>query len=126
MSRNLNPDFQFVRGDNHGQQFRAIVAGTEDPFDLTDAELRFSVKANKKDLLVLFQRRNAEAGGGPDQIEVTNAAAGEFTVYIVPDNTADLEGDLYYWYDIEARFVAEVITIKKPARFLLIQDITPP
>jgi len=124
MSRNLNPDFQFVRGDNHGQQFRAIISGTEDPFDLTDAELRFTVKLSKKDTAFLFQRRNDEAGGGPDEIEVTDAAAGEFTVFIVPENSADLEGDLYYWYDIEARFDEEVITIKRPARFLLIQDIT--
>lgn len=116
----LNPDFEFFRRDNHAQQFRITLGG--DSYDITDAQLRFSARYKPTGEL-LFQKKNAAAGGGSSEIQMVDPSTGRCLVFIVPADTEDLDGDTKYYYDLEMIDGGQTTTVKK-GFFNLIQDIT--
>lgn len=83
-SDRLRYDFpQFMRGDT----FTLTVTYTQDG-DLTGASITATFRDEND--AVVFTRRNAAAGGGATEINITVAASGIFVVYIVPANTTGL------------------------------------
>jgi len=109
------------RGDNKNQKFVVQIDGT--PMDISISSLKFTVKKKDTDTAALFQRKNTNAGGGPSEIEMTDPTNGKFTVKILPSNTATLEGNVKYWYDIEMILGGSVRTLVKN-RILVNIDIT--
>ena len=96
--------------DNHIKMFKGDHRDLEvtlswpdgDPVDLTDAEIRFTVKEKLKDpqSAAKITKANAAAGGSDDEIKIINAAGGRLDVYLVPADTEDIDPATYQW-DIE-------------------------
>lgn len=92
---------RMFKGDN-----RTLKAAMSYPdgavVDLTDSELRFTVKERTSDTQALAKitKANTAAGGDDTQIKITNAAGGACEVYLVPADTETLNPGTYYW-DIE-------------------------
>jgi len=119
----VEPTFTMIRGDDWSQGFVAKYSPSEDPVDLTDAELRFTVR-KKKTGDIVFQKKNTAAGGSDAEIEVTDAVNGEFTVYIASSDTEEIEGDLKYWFDAEMIKNSLKTTLGVPGRLEILYDIT--
>ena len=66
-------------------------------FDLTGAEITFSVKNNLNDTTALIERKNAAAGGGSDEIEDIDLVNGRFDLKLVASNTSSLDSGTYKW-----------------------------
>jgi hypothetical protein len=69
------------------------------PLDGTE-QIFFTVKASTQDEEFLIQKRNDNAGGGDEEINITVPTSGEFEVYLIPADTEDLEPSVYV-YDIK-------------------------
>jgi len=71
----------------------------DDPVDLTDAKLYFTVKTKMSDpdTSAIFQKKNAAAGGGDTEIKVTDATGGAAEIYVVPADTEDVNPGNYMW-----------------------------
>lgn len=63
------------------------------------AEIIFSVKENFTDEEFIFQRKNSLAGGGDDEILITDGGNGIAEIYLIPDNTEDIMAGTYV-YDV--------------------------
>jgi len=61
--------------------------------DITNATIHFNVKKRDTDEEYLFTKSTAEI----TEIEITDAPAGKFNIYIVPTDTEDLEPGQYYF-----------------------------
>lgn len=123
MSSNDNP-MRMFRGDNRDAD---VTANWPDgtPVDFTDAKITMTVKerASDGDAAALFQRKNTAAGGSDDEVLVSSPTSGQFTVYIVPDNTSNLNPGVYV-YDIQAVLSSgKVLTLVKD-KFILKADVT--
>lgn len=123
MSTNDN-SIRMFRGDNRDAD---ITANWPDntPIDFTSAKLTMTVKerAADADVDALFQRKNTAAGGSDDEIYTPLPASGQFTVHIVPANTADMDPGVYV-YDIQAILSSgKVLTLVKD-KFILKADVT--
>jgi hypothetical protein len=89
-------DITLRRGDS--QNYRVTVTDGTNPIDLTDAVVKFAVKKR-------IQDTNAEAiifkaSYDAREIEITNAAGGEFLIYIKTEDTFDKPPATYSW-DVE-------------------------
>jgi len=85
-----NAEWQFDFKDQDGE----IV-------NLTGASITFTVKESIEQTLVAeIIRQNTAAGGDDNEIEIDDAAAGLYSVKLVPVNTASLDEGGYY-YDIK-------------------------
>lgn len=99
----VNEDYQvrMFKGDNRTLEI-TLSWPDGDPVDLTDAELRFTVK--EKTSLPQSQasitKANQKAGGSDTQIKVMNAAGGRCDIYLLPADTESMNPGTYYW-DIE-------------------------
>jgi hypothetical protein len=118
---NLNPDFTFFKQDHHNQQFKVTLANQD--YDLTTAQVTFTIKEALKDTEFLIQKKNSLAGGGPSEIEMIEPVEGRFVVYILPADTDFVNGDYTYWYDIEVTNAGETRTVKR-GQVRILQDIT--
>lgn len=123
MSTNDN-SIRMFRGDNRKAD---ITANWPDntPVDFTLAKLTMTVKerAADPDADALFQRKNAAAGGSDSEIFVSNPTGGQFTVFVVPDNTVAVNPGMYI-YDIQAILASgDVLTLVKD-KFILKADVT--
>jgi len=68
--------------------------------DLTNAQVVFVLKVdeNDADADASVTKKTANlAGGGNEQVEITDAPNGVLKVYLVPTDTASLDGGTYYW-----------------------------
>jgi hypothetical protein len=113
---------ELFRGDNLDQQF-LLTDASGLAIDVTDAELIFSVKETEDDVSPLFQRKNENAGGSEGEIEMVDPAAGKFTVHVIPSNTSSLDGNQFYWYDIQMVKDGKTLTLIKD-KLELKTDIT--
>lgn len=123
MSQNVatTPDKAFFIRDSIHWQFRVTLAGAG--LDLDGYAITFTIRSSIRDQDVLVQKRNALAGGGSSEIDMTEPDEGRFIVNIDPADTEDLDGDLNYYYDIQIVKAGEVITPRRGiVRFY--QDIT--
>lgn len=93
------------------------------PIPIQSSEITFIVKKNKEDTTPLFQRQNAAAGGGDDEIDFyTDGSDGIFDVFIVPSNTSGAEEGEYF-YSAEVVVPAGDVYIKEPEIFNLKGDL---
>lgn len=92
---------KMFKGDNRDLEV-TLSWPNGDPVDLTDAEVRFTVKEKLKDpqSAAKIYKANQKAGGGDDEIKVINAAGGRLDVYLVPTDTDNIDPATYQW-DIE-------------------------
>lgn len=121
MTCGTNSDFAFYRGDNFDLKCTVKVSGV--PHDITGAALIFSIKENPTDTTYIFQRKNADAGGSPSEIEMSDPTNGEFKIHVLPINTLNVPGDVNYWYDIQMTLSGTITTVKR-GRVFIAQDIT--
>lgn len=100
MSLEVNKITMFIRDD----RTLSVSVNQDDgtPVNLTSAKIWFTVKARTSDTddQALIQKKNTAAGGGDDQIKIVVAAQGKMEVYLVPDDTEDLDPGTYI-YDIQ-------------------------
>ena len=96
------------------------------PGDLTGAKIWFSVKRElgDDDADALIVKKSANNDGDDTQAKVYNGEDGIIEVYILPEDTEDIdEGD--YWFDV----VIETSSGRRleavgPSRFRIIQPVT--
>lgn len=87
----LKQDYEFLRGDTAQIPVQLFEdAKRTIPLDITSLGLIFSVKLKNSDLTFLFQKKNAAAGGGSDQLEVTDGPAGEALIKPINADTVSL------------------------------------
>lgn len=121
MTNGTNSDFAFYRGDNF--DLTCIIKSGGIVLDLTGAALIFSIKENPTDTIYILQKKNADAGGGPSEIEMSDPTNGEFKIHVLPINTLNVPGDVNYWYDIQMTLSGTITTVKR-GRVFIAQDIT--
>lgn len=86
-------------GDN--ETFEAEITDENDnPIPLTSTKIWFTVRKHYTDEDFYIQKKNTLAGGGDDEIKVTDEANGICEIYLVPDDTKDMYPDVYV-YDIQ-------------------------
>jgi hypothetical protein len=115
--------FEMFRGDSRDQPFAIKYKSNGNPVNLTGAQVRFTVRQNEDDVDFAFQYKNLAAGGSATQIEMTDAVNGQFTVHINSTDTAQVQGNQRYWYDVEIILAGKTTTVVKD-RVLFKQDIT--
>lgn len=95
-------------------------------FDITGAKVWFSVKAelDELDADALITKLNTAAGGDDTQARITDGTGGELEIYILPDDTEDIEaGD--YWFDVVIETTApRKLQAVSPSRFSIRQPVT--
>lgn len=117
---------RMTKGDNRDLEV-TLTWPNGDPVDLTDSELRFTVKEKLSDpqSAAKITKANAKAGGGDTEIKIINPAGGRLDVYLVPTDTEDLDPATYQW-DIEVILATgKKITAVKD-RITLKADVTTP
>jgi hypothetical protein len=92
--------FERYRGDTISLALSLIDPDSGEAFDPTGWALLFSLKLNpsEADLAALVQKSSVVGG-----FEVTAAAAGAVTLTLVPADTAGLERDVPYQFDVQAQ-----------------------
>jgi len=123
MSNEANRIVMFIR-DN---RTLSVSAAYEDgsATDLTGAKMWFTVKqrSSDPDANALISKKNTAAGGGDSEIRVTDAAAGRAEVYIVPDDTENMDPGIYV-YDVQVTLAdGKTYTIVRD-RITLKEDVT--
>jgi hypothetical protein len=94
-------DITLYRGDDRTLSV-SVNDSDGDPVNLTSAKVWFTAKQRMRDLdadAVLF-KRNTAAGGSDAEITLTDAANGQAEVYIVPDDSDDIDA-AHYTYDVQ-------------------------
>lgn len=97
-------------------------------FNLTDAAIWFTVKRDPRDTdaKAIITKATANVDGGADsQILITDGAAGEAEIYLLPADTEGLEipsYDLHYGVQVKTA-AGKVYTVARGS-FRLVSDIT--
>lgn len=115
-----NQNIELYRGDS--RTFKVTVKDENgNAVDITGASIKFSVKERIGDASYVFQKTSAQSS----EITITDAANGEYEVYIVPANTQNLD-IVSYQYDSELIVATgEVYTIVR-GEFTVLAEITRP
>lgn len=114
---------EMFKGDNRKLKVTAIRKDTNEPQDLTDTKIRFSVKARLADETAAIFKHNSVDGGGDTEVKVLDATGGLFEIYLVPSDTQDMN-PASYMYDIEiVTPLDEVYTLTRD-RLILKDDVT--
>ena len=71
------------------------------------AEIIFSVKDDFTDEEYIFQRKNSFAGGDDTEIKITDGGNGLAEIYLIPDNTKDLNSGRYV-YDVWVKLTSGI------------------
>ncbi len=81
---------------------RKRVDGTQGPEDITDAKIWMTVKerTSDTDANALIKKKNAAAGGSDAEIKIIDAAGGKAEIYLVPDDSDQLNPGTYI-YDVQ-------------------------
>lgn len=99
----VNEDYQvrMFKGDNRTLEV-TLSWPNGDPVDLTDAEIRFTVKEKTSisQANASIKKANQKAGGSDEQIKVITPTGGRLDIYLVPTDTENMNPGTYYW-DIE-------------------------
>ncbi len=95
------------------------------PVDLTSASLWFTVKARTADLdsEAILQKRNTAAGGSDLQIKVIVALDGTAEIYIVPEDTNEVDPATYVW-DVQVKLANDKTYTVIRGRITFKDDIT--
>lgn len=118
-----------VRGDTDSLPFEVVLDGSS---DLEDVELRMTIRdvrraSGVRGVMSDVTLRNTAAGGGDDEIEIVDVAAGQVNVYLSQDTLAELEGDAHeivpLYYDLEGTRGATRKTVAR-GRLLALVDVT--
>lgn len=111
------------KGDYLEKLITITVQSSGNPVDLTLSEVVFTVKRNGTDSNILIQKKNTAAGGGDDEIEMTDPTNGKCLLKVDEVDTEDLAAGAYI-YDVE--IVHSLYKTKTPIKdqFILIQDVT--
>jgi len=104
----VNIDNKIVMYIGNNESFELEVTDEDDiAVPITDAEIIFSVKEDFTDEEYIFQRKNSFAGGGDDEIKITDGGNGLAEIYLVPDNTKDLLAGTYV-YDVWVKLTSGI------------------
>lgn len=122
----VNEDYQvrMFKGDNRTLEV-TLSWPNGDPVDLTDAEIRFTVKEKTSlpQANASITKANQKAGGDDSQIKVITPTGGRLDIYLVPSDTNGMNPGTYYW-DIEL-ILADGKTITAiRSRITLKDDVT--
>lgn len=95
-----NKVVMFIRDDR--TLSLSVHTDTGAPVDLTLAKIWFTVKVRTSDpdTMAVFMKRNTAAGGSDAEVKVTDATNGKAEIYIVPDDTADVDPAIYV-FDVQ-------------------------
>ena len=95
------------------------------PINLTGASLWFTVKekTSDPDASAIFQKKNTAAGGGDTEIKVTDAVNGSAEIYIVPDDTNEVNPGIYVW-DVQVKLASGKTYTVLRGRVTFKEDIT--
>jgi hypothetical protein len=123
MSSESNRVVMFLRDD----RTLSVTANYEDgsAADLTGAKMWFTVKekASDPDTAALIEKRNTAAGGSDSEIKITNPTGGAAEVYIVPDDTDEINPGIYS-YDVQVMLASgKTYTIVRD-RITFKEDVT--
>lgn len=114
MTNNANRIVMFLRDD----RTLSVTANYEDgsPADLTGAKMWFTVKAKASDpdANALIEKKSSLAGGSDSEIKFTNPAGGAAEVYIVPDDTENINPGIYS-YDVQ-------VTLANGKTYTIVRD----
>lgn len=96
-------NFEIDKGDHLTLKVSVDDADGND-LDLTNAYVWMTVKDDPTlaDSNAIFTRKNLMAGGGNDEINITDPTGGVFKVYIVPANTNSIDAGVYE-YDAQIK-----------------------
>ena len=112
-----NVSIQMYRGDNRNVVV-TVTDGDDVAINLTDGSMKFTVKDSVDDTVNVFQLTSATV----TEIDFTDAAAGEATIYLTPTQTGELSGQ--YVFDIQ--FVnsdGKIYTVTYGV-FTIVKDVT--
>lgn len=90
--------------------------------DITGAELIFTARPALGSSEILIERKNADAGGGADEIEMSDPTNGEFKIHLVPANTTSLNSGTFE-YDVQMTLSSLVKTIIQ-SKITINEDVT--
>lgn len=111
MIESTDTKITMYRGDNFDRLYNFKKLSDNSDYVLTDAEIILTVRKGY-DSPILFQLKNTAAGGGSDEIEDTDLSKGQFTIHIIPINTASMLPGLYI-YDIQIKLAGKTKTYVK-------------
>jgi len=97
--------------------FTFIVKQNGSVQDISTWGLIFSVSQELPDATPDIQKLNTAEGGGDSQIDMTDAADGEFTVIIDASDTTALNGT--YKFDIKYRISSKLKTLVEVSEFII-------
>lgn len=110
-----------------GDSDKEIVTLTDQngqAIDLTDYKIIFTVKRNVNLPAFVIQKKNVNAGGSSEQIEMHDPTNGKFKILLVSNDTESLLGQgTNYVYDVEI----QLESFKKTAivgHFIVEDDVT--
>jgi hypothetical protein len=114
--------FELFRGDFRIYEL-TVVDETDVPIDLTNAEIRYTLKKSVLSPSLIKKATANVSGGGDDQIKIIDAARGLAEIYFKPEDTRNLKAGLYV-FDIEVTLPGnKVYTIMKDSLEIL-EDVT--
>lgn len=122
----VNEDYQIrmFKGDNRTLEV-TLAWPNGDPVDLTDAEIRFTVKEKTSisQANASIKKANQKAGGDNSQIKVITPTGGRLDIYLVPSDTEGMHPGTYYW-DIELTLADGKKVTAIRSRITLKDDVT--
>ena len=93
-------DNKIIMYIGNNETFELEITDEDDvAIPITDAEIIFSVKDDFTDEEYIFQRKNSFAEGDDTEIKITDGGNGLAEIYLIPDNTKDLNAGSYV-YDV--------------------------
>jgi len=114
MTSDANRIVMFLRDD----RTLSVTANYEDgsPTDLTGAKMWFTVKekASDPDVDALIEKKSSLAGGSDSEIKFTNPTGGAAEIYIVPDDTENVNPGIYS-YDVQ-------VTLANGKTYTIVRD----
>lgn len=95
------------------------------PFDLTDAKIWFGVKQSESDSDedAVIMKNNTLAGGGDDEVFVSDPETGIMYIYIIPEDTIDLDSGTYTYDVVIEDSTGKKIEAIPPSRFVIMGTV---
>lgn len=113
-------NIEIYRGDN--RTLKVTIKGADGVVvDITNATIKFTVKKNVADEENKIQKTTNSAS----QISITDAANGEYEIYLLPADTQDMDVDNYE-YDSELITAAGKVYTVVRGEFSILAEVTRP
>jgi len=116
---------ELTRGDNRTIPF-TVYDANDAVVDITGSSVWFTVKAlyEDADSVAKITKKNTAAGGGDSQIALTDPTNGEGEIHIVPSDTASMDADEEYIYDLQVKLSGGKTYTVKNSTMTLNYDVT--